>query len=89
MRWLLDNPTVNGLFNVGSGAARSFLDLVEIVGAQLGCRPDLRFVDTPEILRGQYQYFTQADVSKLRATGFAGAFHSLEAGIKDYLEDGA
>jgi len=89
VRWLLDNPTVNGLFNVGSGAARSFLDLVEIVGAQLGCRPDLRFVDTPEILRGQYQYFTQADVSKLRATGFAGAFHSLEAGIKDYLEHGA
>lgn len=89
VRWLLDNPSVNGLFNVGSGTARSFLDLVEIVGAQLGCRPDLRFVDTPEMLRGQYQYFTQADVSKLRAAGFANAFRSLEAGVKDYLADSA
>jgi ADP-L-glycero-D-manno-heptose 6-epimerase len=86
VRWLLRNPTISGLFNVGSGKARSFLDLVSAVGAQLGRRPEIRFVDTPDILRAQYQYFTEADVSKLRAAGFAGAFHSLEEGIKDYLE---
>ena len=86
VRWLLENPTINGLFNVGSGMARSFLDLVHAMGAQLGRRPEIRFVDIPEILRAQYQYFTQADVTKLRAAGFAGAFHSLEEGIKDYLE---
>jgi len=84
--WLLENPTINGLFNVGSGTARSFLDLVGAVGAQLGSRPEIRFIDTPEIMREQYQYFTQADVSKLRAAGFAGTFHTLEDGIKDYFE---
>ena len=84
--WLLENPTINGLFNVGSGTARSFLDLVGAVGAQLGSRPEIRFIDTPEIMREQYQYFTRADMSKLRAAGFAGTFHTLEDGIKDYFE---
>ena len=65
VRWLWTTRTVNGLFNVGSGAARSFLDLVEIVGAQLGCRPDLRFVDTPEYLRaGNTSILPQADVEQ-------------------------
>jgi ADP-L-glycero-D-manno-heptose 6-epimerase len=86
VRWLLENPTINGLFNVGSGTARSFLDLVNALGAQLGRRAEIRFVDTPEILRAQYQYFTQADVTKLGAAGFPSAFHSLEEGIKDYIE---
>ena len=86
VRWLLENPTINGLFNVGSGTARSFLDLVNALGAQLGRRPEIRFVDTPDSLRAQYQYFTQADVTKLGAAGFKGAFHSLEEGIKDYIE---
>jgi ADP-L-glycero-D-manno-heptose 6-epimerase len=86
VRWLVENPGVNGLFNVGSGTARSFLDLVKAVGAQLGRRPEIRFVDTPDSLRAQYQYFTQADVTKLRTAGFDGAFCSLEEGIKDYLE---
>jgi len=86
VRWLLENPTVSGLFNVGSGTARSFLDLVNAVGAQLGRQPEIHFVDTPDILRAQYQYFTQADVTKLRTAGFDAAFRSLEDGIKDYLE---
>jgi ADP-L-glycero-D-manno-heptose 6-epimerase len=86
VRWLLENPTIKGLFNVGSGTARSFFDLVNAMGAQLGRRPEIRFVDTPEILRAQYQYFTEADVTKLREAGFAGGFRSLEDGIKDYLE---
>ncbi len=84
-RWLLENPAISGLYNVGSGTARSFLDLVNAVGAQLGRPPQIRFIDTPEAIRQQYQYFTQANVSKLRASGFNGGFRSLEDGIKDHL----
>lgn len=84
--WLLRNPSVSGLYNVGTGVARSFLDLVGALGAQLGCEPDIRFVDTPIAIRPQYQYFTRAEIEKLRAAGFSTRFHTLEDGIKDYLE---
>jgi ADP-L-glycero-D-manno-heptose 6-epimerase len=84
--WLLQNPTVSGLFNVGTGAARSFLDLVNAVGAAVGRAPNIRFVDTPVELRDKYQYFTQADISKLRAAGFGQPFHSLEKGVLDYVQ---
>ena len=83
--WLLRNPAVSGLFNVGSGAARSFLDLVKAVGAAVGREPDIRFIDTPVELRDKYQYFTQADMTKLRAAGFDHPFHSLEDGVRDYV----
>jgi ADP-L-glycero-D-manno-heptose 6-epimerase len=85
VRWLLDSPATSGLFNVGTGLARSFADLVAAVGAALGKTPEVQFVDTPPELRARYQYFTQADIAKLRAAGFADAFHSLEDGIRDYL----
>ncbi len=85
VRWLLDNRSVNGLFNVGTGTARSFLDLVGAVYAELGVEPDIRFVDTPAELRAQYQYFTQADMRKLRAAGFSAPFHTIESGVKDYI----
>jgi ADP-L-glycero-D-manno-heptose 6-epimerase len=84
--WLLQNPKVSGLFNVGSGAARSFLDLVNAVGAAAGRSPKIRFVDTPVQLRDKYQYFTQADITKLRSAGFNQAFHSLEDGIRDFVD---
>ena len=83
--WLLRNPAVSGLFNVGSGTARSFLDLVKAVGAAVGREPDIRFIDTPVELRDKYQYFTQADMTKLRAAGFDHPFHSLEDGVRDYV----
>lgn len=86
VRWLLHNPSVSGIFNVGSGTARSFLDLVHAVSAQLGRQINVTFVDTPPALRAQYQYFTQADLAKLRAAGFTEPLHSLESGVKDYLE---
>jgi ADP-L-glycero-D-manno-heptose 6-epimerase len=73
------------LFNVGTGTARSFLDLVRAVCAAVGCAPDIRFIDTPEELRPQYQYFTRADVTKLRRAGFDASFYSLEDGVRDYL----
>ena len=84
--WLLQNPKVTGLFNVGSGAARSFLDLVNAVSAAVGRSPKVRFVDTPAELRDKYQYFTQADISKLRAAGFDQPFHSLEDGVQDFVQ---
>jgi ADP-L-glycero-D-manno-heptose 6-epimerase len=86
VRWLLRTPNANGLFNVGTGAARSFLDLVDAVGATVGRSPNIRFVDTPIEFRDKYQYFTQADVAKLRTAGFDQPFHSLEDGIRDYIE---
>ena len=89
VRWLLANPSTSGLYNVGTGAARSFLDLVHAVGAAAGGTPDVRFVDMPVALRDKYQYFTQADVTKLRAAGFDQPFHSLEDGIRDYVESGS
>ena len=85
VRWLLRNPATSGLFNVGTGTARSFLDLVGAVCAAVGCAPNIRFVDIPVELRAQYQYFTQADIRKLRAAGFDTPFHSLEDGVRDYL----
>ena len=83
--WLLHNPAVSGLFNVGTGAARSFLDLVDAVSAAVGRKPNIRFVDTPDELRAQYQYFTQADIRKLRMAGFTARFYSLEDGVLDWL----
>jgi ADP-L-glycero-D-manno-heptose 6-epimerase len=84
--WLLQNPKATGLFNVGTGAARSFLDLVNAVAAAVGCSPKVRFVDTPAELRDKYQYFTQADITKLRAAGFDQPFHSLEDGVRDFVQ---
>jgi len=85
VRWLLQNPMVSGLFNVGTGTARSFLDLVNAVSAAVGCPPNIRFVDTPAALRDKYQYFTQAEMAKLRAAGFGHRFYTLEDGVRDYV----
>jgi ADP-L-glycero-D-manno-heptose 6-epimerase len=84
--WLLGHPETSGLFNVGTGVSRSFLDLVCAVCAVVGRAPDVQFIDTPNELRGQYQYFTRADMTKLRRAGFNAPFYSLEDGVRDYLE---
>ncbi|MBV8133012.1 MAG: ADP-glyceromanno-heptose 6-epimerase [Alphaproteobacteria bacterium] len=83
--WLLKHPETSGLFNVGTGTARSFIDLVLAVCAAVGCRPNIRFIDTPDELRAQYQYFTRADITKLRLAGFNASFYSIEDGVRDYL----
>lgn len=83
--WFLDRPEINGIFNLGTGKARSFLDIVHSLGETLGKYLDVEFIDMPEILRDQYQYFTQADMTKLRARGYAFEFTSLEDGIADYV----
>jgi ADP-L-glycero-D-manno-heptose 6-epimerase len=85
VRWLLGDSMTSGLFNVGTGTARSFLDLVGAVCAALGCAPNVRFIDTPAEFRDRYQYFTQADITKLRAAGFDRPFYSLEDGVREYV----
>ncbi|MCQ4160701.1 ADP-glyceromanno-heptose 6-epimerase [Roseomonas sp. GC11] len=87
MLWLLDNPQASGLFNVGTGTARSFLDLTRALYAALGKAPEIQFVEMPADLVGKYQYFTQARMDRLRAAGFTGAATSLEEGVRRYVQD--
>jgi len=87
MLWLLDNPQASGLFNVGSGRARSFLDLVRAMFAAMDRDRDIRFIDMPADLRGKYQYFTEAPLDRLRAAGFNGQATSLEDGVRRTVRD--
>jgi ADP-L-glycero-D-manno-heptose 6-epimerase len=87
MLWLLDNPGVSGLFNVGSGEARSFLDLVRAMFAAMGRDDRIEFVDMPTDLRGKYQYFTEAPLARLRAAGYAAPMTRLEEGVGSYVRD--
>lgn len=83
--WLLDHPDTSGLFNLGTGQARSFLDLAHGVFAALDKKPEVEFIDTPERIRDKYQYFTQANMDKLFKAGFAQQFTPLESGVSDYV----
>jgi len=85
--WLMEAQPEPGLYNVGSGEARSFIDLARSVFAALGVAEDISFIDTPEDIRDKYQYFTEADMSKLKAAGYPGELTSLEAGIDDYVKN--
>jgi ADP-L-glycero-D-manno-heptose 6-epimerase len=83
--WLWDQPALSGLYNAGSGIARSFADLAAAVYHAAGRTPLIDFIDTPEAIRPNYQYFTQADLGRLRAAGYAGQPTPLEAGIERYV----
>ena len=85
MYWLLTNPKVNGIFNLGTGKARSWNDLANAAFAALGKPPSIEYIDMPAELRDQYQYFTEAKMEKLKAMGCPVAFSSLEEGVKDYI----
>ena len=87
MLWLLDNPGAGGLFNLGTGAAHSFADLIGALFRALGREPAIRFADTPAEIRSQYQYFTQAEMGRLRAAGYDAPFLSLEDGVADYVSN--
>ncbi len=80
-----DNPGKNGIFNCGTGHARSWVDLGNAVFRAMGREPDIEFIEMPEQLRAHYQYFTEADMSKARAAGFTHAFLSLEDAVADYV----
>lgn len=87
MLWLLDNPQVSGLFNLGSGRARSFLDLVRAMFAAMGEPERIEFIDMPADLKGKYQYFTEAPVDRLRAAGYDRPMTPLEDGVRRYVQD--
>ncbi|MBL8654007.1 MAG: NAD-dependent epimerase/dehydratase family protein, partial [Alphaproteobacteria bacterium] len=87
MLWLRDHPKVSGLFNLGTGHARSFLDLATAVYAALGKNAQIAWRDTPEALRDKYQYFTEAKMERLRAAGYTRPFTSLEDGVRKYVLD--
>jgi ADP-L-glycero-D-manno-heptose 6-epimerase len=86
LMWLLATPSVSGLFNVGTGKARSFKDLMSAAYAALGTRPNIEYIDMPEQIRGSYQYFTQGDVDRLRRAGYNGGFTALEAAVENYVK---
>lgn len=77
----------SGIYNLGSGRARTFKDLVTSTFNAMGKTPDISYIDTPEDIRDKYQYFTQANMSKLRSIGFTRPFTSLEDGIDDYVKN--
>ena len=78
-------PAAGGLFNLGSGEANSWLTLTRAIFSALGREPKIEFIDMPEVLRGKYQYFTQAAVEKLRETGYSRKMTPLAEAVKDYV----
>ena len=87
MMWFFKNPEVSGMFNLGTGRARSFLDVARAVYRVRGLQPEIEFIDTPPAIREKYQYFTQANMSKLRAVGCKHQFSNLEDSISTYVKD--
>ena len=85
MMWLLATPSISGIFNVGTGKARSFRDLMLSAYAALGTAPNIQYVDMPEQIRGSYQYFTQSDVDRLQRAGYNGGFTALEDAVETYV----
>lgn len=86
IRWLLANPGVSGMFNLGSGEARSFEDLASAIFDALGREKRIQYIDMPEEIQDKYQYFTQAQMRRLREAGYKEPFTSLEDGIRDYVQ---
>jgi len=83
--WLLDNPEVSGLYNLGSGQARTWMDLANAMFAALGRSANVEITDMPIELQPKYQYFTEARMGRLRAAGYTRPFTSLESGVRDYV----
>jgi len=93
MFWLMeqsaspDTNAANGLYNLGTGQARSFIDLVKATYAGLDKEPHIEFIDMPEDIRDKYQYFTEANMKKLHDAGYNQPFYSLETGVDDYVRN--
>jgi ADP-L-glycero-D-manno-heptose 6-epimerase len=83
--WLLETRGRSGLYNLGSGQARSFNDLAQAIFSAMGRPADIRYIDMPEDIRHSYQYFTQADMHSLQAAGYPHPFTSIEDGVADYV----
>jgi len=85
--WLLENEAVSGVFNAGSGQARSFADLARATFAAAGKEPSIAYSDMPEAIRDRYQYFTEASMDRIRALGYGGQSTPLEEGVRRYVQD--
>ncbi|MCZ2486054.1 ADP-glyceromanno-heptose 6-epimerase [Aquirufa antheringensis] len=85
--FLMEHRKNSGIYNLGTGKARSFNDLGKATFAALGLVPSIHYIDTPADIRDKYQYFTEANMAKLRAIGFTKEFTSLEEGVKDYVQN--
>ncbi len=83
--FFLENPKLNGIFNVGTGIPRSWNDLAKAVFSALRTNPNIEYVDMPEEIRGKYQYFTKAEMEKIRKSGYTKPILSLEEAVKDYI----
>lgn len=86
-QFLLEEKPANGIYNLGTGKARTFVDLATDTFLALGKTPAISFVDTPEDIRDKYQYFTEAKMDKLIAQGYNEPFYSLEEGVEDYVKN--
>lgn len=85
--WLWQNRPADGLYNLGTGKARTFYDLAANTFKAMSLSPNISFIDTPMDIRDTYQYFTEANMDKLRAAGYETPFYSLETGIEDYVKN--
>jgi ADP-L-glycero-D-manno-heptose 6-epimerase len=83
----LNNSAKSGIYNIGTGQARAFKDLASAVMTSLGETPKITYIDMPEDLQGRYQYFTEANMAKLADAGYTAKFHTLEEGVRDYVQN--
>lgn len=83
----VQHATASGIYNIGTGQARAFKDLATAVMTSMGKAPAITYIDMPQDLHGKYQYFTEANMAKLKAAGYSQAFHSLEDGVRDYVQN--
>ena len=87
VKFMIEHEEVSGLFNLGTGQARSFYDLAASTFKAMGLEPNIKYIEMPESLHAKYQYYTQANMEKLRNVGYADDFYSLEDGAKDYVQN--
>jgi ADP-L-glycero-D-manno-heptose 6-epimerase len=87
LEFMMNKRPQPGLYNLGTGRARTFFDLARATFSALNLEPDIEFVDTPADIRDKYQYFTEADMHKLKDAGYTGSFTSLEDGVSDYVRN--
>jgi ADP-L-glycero-D-manno-heptose 6-epimerase len=85
--FLMEQEQPSGIYNLGSGKARTFLDLTKNTFKAMGKEPNIGFIDTPEDIRDKYQYYTEADMQKLIDAGYKTPFHALEEGVADYVSN--
>jgi ADP-L-glycero-D-manno-heptose 6-epimerase len=85
--WLMENEPPSGIYNLGTGMARAFDDLVRATYAGMDLAPQIQFIDMPEDIREKYQYFTEANMKKLQDAGYSEEFYSLEKGVNDYVRN--